>query len=242
MYKKLELLPAIDIKDGRAVRLVQGELGATTTYGFPLEVAKEFAANGAEWIHLVDLDAAFGLGKNTDLLEEVIKSVELKVELSGGIRDDESLLRALSTGCARVNLGTAALENPDWTARVISTYGDRIAVGLDVRGHTLAGRGWTKEGGNLFETIQRLDSDGCSRYIVTDVAKDGTLKGPNFDLLREVCAATDRPIVASGGISSLNDLQELRVLTEIGLEGAIVGKALYDNAFTLYEAIRVTSA
>ena len=241
MYKKLELLPAIDVKDGRAVRLVQGELGATTMYGLPLEVAKEFATHGAEWIHLVDLDAAFGLGKNTDVIEELIKSVELQVELSGGIRDDESLQRALSTGCARVNLGTAALENPDWTARVISEYGDRIAVGLDVRGHTLAARGWTKAGGNLFETINRLDGHGCSRYIVTDVAKDGTLNGPNFDLLQEVCAATDRPIVASGGISSLKDLQDLRALTEIGVEGAIVGKALYASAFTLEEAIRVTT-
>ena len=241
MYKKLELLPAIDVKDGRAVRLVQGELGATTMYGLPLEVAKEFAAHGAEWIHLVDLDAAFGLGKNTDVIEELIKSVELQVELSGGIRDDESLRRALSTGCARVNLGTAALENPDWTSKVISQYGDLIAVGLDVRGHTLAARGWTKAGGNLFETIKRLDGHGCSRYIVTDVAKDGTLNGPNFDLLKEVCAATDRPIVASGGISSLKDLQDLRALTEIGVEGAIVGKALYASAFTLEEAIWVTS-
>ncbi|MEJ0014760.1 MAG: bifunctional 1-(5-phosphoribosyl)-5-((5-phosphoribosylamino)methylideneamino)imidazole-4-carboxamide isomerase/phosphoribosylanthranilate isomerase PriA [Actinomycetota bacterium] len=241
MTQKLELLPAIDVKDGLAVRLVQGELSATSQYGKPLEVAAEFVAAGAEWIHLVDLDAAFGLGSNASLLEEVIKSVDLKVELSGGIRDDESLRRALATGCARVNLGTAALENPEWTAKVISEFGDRIAVGLDVRGHTLAARGWTKEGGDLFETIERLDRDGCSRYIVTDVAKDGTLKGPNLDLLREVCAATSKPIVASGGVSTLADLIALRELTSIGIEGAIVGKALYAGAFTLPEAIEVTS-
>ena len=237
--QKLELLPAIDVKDGMAVRLVQGELYATSKYGKPLEVAAEFVAAGAEWIHLVDLDAAFGIGSNAELLEEVIKSVDLKVELSGGIRDDQSLRRALATGCTRVNLGTAALENPEWTAKVIAEFGDRIAVGLDVRGHTLAARGWTSEGGNLFETIERLERDGCSRYIVTDVAKDGTLRGPNLDLLREVCAVTDKPVVASGGVSSLDDLIAIRGLTTIGVEGAIVGKALYAGAFTLPEALEV---
>ena len=239
MNKKLELLPAIDVKDGLAVRLVQGELSETSKYGHPLEVAAEFVEAGAEWIHLVDLDAAFGLGSNAELLEKVIKSVDLKVELSGGIRDDESLRRALATGCTRVNLGTAALENPEWTAKVISEFGDRIAVGLDVRGHTLAARGWTQEGGNLFETIERLERDGCSRYIVTDVAKDGTLKGPNLELLRVVCAVTQKPVVASGGVSSLDDLIAIRGLTEIGVEGAIVGKALYAGAFTLPAALEV---
>ncbi len=238
---KLELLPAIDVKDGMAVRLVQGELSATSKYGKPLEVAAEFVTAGAEWIHLVDLDAAFGIGNNSALLEEVIKSVDLKVELSGGIRDDESLRRALATGCTRINLGTAALENPEWTAKVISEFGDRIAVGLDVRGHTLAARGWTQEGGDLFETIARLERDGCSRYIVTDVAKDGTLKGPNLELLREVCAVTSKPVVASGGVSSLEDLIAIRALTPIGVEGAIVGKALYAGAFTLPQALQVAS-
>ena len=198
-------------------------------------------AAGAEWIHLVDLDAAFGTGTNAALLESVIKSVNLKVELSGGIRDDESLRRALATGCTRVNLGTAALENPDWTAKVIAEFGERIAVGLDVRGHTLAARGWTQEGGNLFETLERLERDGCSRYIVTDVAKDGTLQGPNLELLREVCAATNKPVVASGGVSSLEDLIAIRALTEIGVEGAIVGKALYAGAFTLPQALEVAN-
>ena len=239
MFSRLELLPAIDVKDGLAVRLVQGELSATSEYGQPMEVAAEFVAAGAEWIHLVDLDAAFGIGSNAELLEEVIKSVELKVELSGGIRDDDSLRRALATGCTRVNLGTAALENPDWTAKVISEFGDRIAVGLDVRGHTLAARGWTQDGGDLFSTIERLERDGCSRYIVTDVAKDGTLKGPNLELLREVCAATAKPVVASGGVSSLEDLLAIRSLTSIGVEGAIVGKALYAGAFTLQDALMV---
>jgi len=236
---RLELLPAIDVKGGKAVRLVQGELSAESQYGDPREVALEFLAAGAEWIHLVDLDAAFGIGSNAELLEEVIKSVDLRVELSGGIRDDASLRRALATGCERVNLGTAALEDPEWTAKAISEFGDRIAVGLDVRGHTLAARGWTREGGDLFETIERLDRDGCSRYIVTDVAKDGTLTGPNLELLKEVCAATSKPVVASGGVSSLADLQAIKSLTGIGVEGAIVGKALYAGAFTLHEAIEV---
>ena len=234
---KLELLPAIDVKDGRAVRLVQGELSKESAYGQPLEVAQEFVAAGAEWIHLVDLDAAFGIGSNAELLAQVIASVSIKVELSGGIRDDASLRRALDTGCARVNLGTAALEDPIWTSKVIREFGDRIAVGLDVRGHTLAARGWTSEGGELFETLKRLDGDGCARYIVTDVAKDGTLTGPNLKLLREVCAATSKPVVASGGVSSLKDLCDIRALTGIGVEGAIVGKALYAGAFTLQEAL-----
>jgi len=241
LNSKLELLPAIDVKGGLAVRLVQGELSKESTYGAPLEVAREFVEAGAEWIHLVDLDAAFGIGSNADLLAEVIASVDIKVELSGGIRDDESLRKALATGCKRVNLGTAALENPEWTAKVISEFGDRIAVGLDVRGHTLAARGWTKEGGDLFETLERLDRNGCSRYIVTDVAKDGTLTGPNLELLREVCAATKQPVVASGGVSKLQDLIDLRELTSIGVEGAIVGKALYAGAFTLPQALEVAS-
>lgn len=239
--KKLELLPAVDVKDGRAVRLVQGALDKESIYGAPLEVALEFQAAGAEWLHLVDLDAAFGRGSNATLLAEVVASLDIKVELSGGIRDDESLKRALATGCTRVNLGTAALEDPEWTAKVIRQYGDRIAVGLDVRGTTLAARGWTKEGGELFETIARLDRDGCSRYIVTDVAKDGTLTGPNLELLKSVCAATKAPVVASGGVSSLADIAAIAQLVEIGVEGSIVGKALYAGAFTLPEALAVAN-
>ena len=236
----LELLPAVDVKDGRAVRLVQGELAQESVYGAPLEVALEFQAAGAEWLHLVDLDAAFGRGSNAELLAEVVGVLDIKVELSGGIRDDESLRRALATGCTRVNLGTAALEDPEWTARVIGEFSDRIAVGLDVRGHVLAARGWTKEGGDLFETLSRLDKDGCARYVVTDVTKDGTLAGPNLDLLKSVCAATSKPVVASGGISSLVDIQALCDLNSTGVEGAIIGKALYAGAFTLQEALKVT--
>ncbi len=236
----LELFPAVDVKDGRAVRLVQGELDKESIYGAPLDVALEFQAAGAEWLHLVDLDAAFGRGENSALLAEVVGRLDIKVELSGGIRDDESLKRALATGCRRVNLGTAALEDPEWTARVIAEHGDRIAVGLDVRGHTLAARGWTKEGGDLFETLERLDRDGCARYVVTDVAKDGTLAGPNIELLKSVCFATTKPVIASGGISSLDDIAALAALRNVGVEGAIVGKALYAGKFTLQEALRTS--
>jgi phosphoribosylformimino-5-aminoimidazole carboxamide ribotide isomerase/phosphoribosylanthranilate isomerase len=238
---KLELLPAVDVKDGRAVRLVQGELDKESIYGAPLEVALEFQAAGAEWLHLVDLDAAFGRGSNATLLAEVVSALDIKVELSGGIRDDESLKRALATGCTRVNLGTAALEDPEWTAKVIAQHGDRIAVGLDVRGTTLAARGWTKEGGELFETLERLDRNGCSRYIVTDVAKDGTLTGPNLELLKSVCAATSAPVVASGGVSSLADIAAIAALVELGVEGSIVGKALYAGAFTLQQALAIAN-
>lgn len=154
--RKLELLPAVDVRGGKAVRLVRGELSAETQYGAPLEAALAFQDAGAEWIHLVDLDAAFGTGSNHELLREVISKLQLKVELSGGIRDEASLTKALATGCERINLGTAALESPEWTASVIARYGEQIAVGLDVRGRTLAARGWTKEGGDLFETLARL--------------------------------------------------------------------------------------
>jgi len=236
---RLQLLPAVDVAGGVAVRLVQGEAGSETSYGDPLDAALAWQSAGAEWIHLVDLDAAFGRGSNRDLLAAVVKAVDVQVELSGGIRDDESLAAAMATGCVRVNLGTAALEDPDWTRRAIARYGDRVAVGLDVRGTTLAARGWTREGGDLWETLARLDADGCSRYVVTDVTKDGTLRGPNADLLREVCSRTDRPVVASGGVATLADLQVLRELVPLGVEGAIVGKALYAGAFTLEQAIEV---
>jgi len=238
---KLILLPAVDVRGGKAVRLVRGELSAESQYGEPLEVAMAFQNAGAEWIHLVDLDAAFGTGENQDLLREVISKLDVKVELSGGIRDESSLNRALATGCSRINLGTAALESPEWTASVIAKHGERIAVGLDVRGRTLAARGWTKDGGDLFETLARLDSEGCARYVVTDVNKDGTLQGPNLELLKQVCAATNKPVIASGGVSSLDDLKKLKELVGIGVEGAIVGKALYAGAFTLEEALLVSS-
>jgi 1-(5-phosphoribosyl)-5-[(5-phosphoribosylamino)methylideneamino] imidazole-4-carboxamide isomerase/N-(5'phosphoribosyl)anthranilate isomerase len=239
--KKLILLPAVDVKGGQAVRLVRGELANQSNYGAPLDAALDFQSSGAEWIHLVDLDAAFGTGSNHEILADVIKKLDIKVELSGGIRNEDSLKRALDTGCERINLGTAALEDPEWTASVVSRFGERIAVGLEVRGHTLAARGWTKEGGDLFETIERLDRDGCSRYVVTDVNKDGTLQGPNLALLKEVCSATNRPVIASGGVSTLDDLRALRELTEIGVEGSIVGKALYAGSFTLQEALAVSS-
>ena len=237
---ELILLPAVDVRDGKAVRLFQGELNQESQYGSPLDVALEFQSAGAEWIHLVDLDAAFGIGSNYDLINDVISKLDVKVELSGGIRDNQSLQRALATGCHRINLGTAALENPEWTARIIGDHGERIAVGLDVRGHTLAARGWTKEGGDLFETIERLDRDGCARYVVTDVTKDGTLRGPNLELLKEVCAVTRTPIIASGGVSQLDDLRALRELSALGVEGAIVGKALYAGAFTIQAALEVS--
>ncbi len=236
---RLQLLPAVDVAGGLAVRLVQGEAGSETSYGDPLDAALAWAAAGAEWVHLVDLDAAFGRGSNHALLADVVGRLDVAVELSGGIRDDASLEAALATGCRRVNLGTAALEDPDWTASVITRHGDRIAVGLDVRGTTLAARGWTQDGGDLWETLERLDRDGCARYVVTDVTKDGTLRGPNLELLREVCTRTSAPVVASGGVSSLDDLAALRTLVPLGVEGAIVGKALYARAFTLPEALDV---
>jgi phosphoribosylanthranilate isomerase len=233
----LNLLPAVDVTGGRAVRLVQGLMGSETAYGDPLDAALAWQQGGASWIHLVDLDAAFGRGSNADLLAGVVRRMDVAVELSGGIRDEDSLARALGTGCARVNIGTAALENPDWVRSVIARHGDRIAVGLDVRGTRLAARGWTADGGDLYQTLDRLNAEGCARYVVTDVLKDGTLRGPNLDLLRSVCARTTAPVVASGGVSSLADLRAIASLVPLGVEGAIVGTALYEGAFTLAEAL-----
>jgi 1-(5-phosphoribosyl)-5-[(5-phosphoribosylamino)methylideneamino] imidazole-4-carboxamide isomerase/N-(5'phosphoribosyl)anthranilate isomerase len=241
MSNYLELLPAVDVADGKAVRLTQGEAGSETDYGSPLEAAQTWIEAGAEWIHLVDLDAAFGRGDNRKIIQEVVDACKgVKIELSGGIRDDASLEAALSAGATRVNLGTAALENPDWTEQVIAKYGQQIAVGLDVRGTTLAARGWTQEGGELFDVLDRLEGAGCARYVVTDVTKDGTLKGPNIELLKQVMEKTNKPVVASGGISTLEDIKALSELVPLGLEGAILGKALYAKRFTLEQALELT--
>lgn len=237
----LTLLPAVDVAGGQAVRLVRGESGTATDYGDPLEAALAWQAAGAEWIHLVDLDAAFGRGHNRDLLAEIVHAVDVRVELAGGIRDDESLAAALAAGAERVVLGTAALEQPEWCARVIADHGHRVAVALDVRGRTLAARGWTRDGGDLFEALDRLDAQGCARYIVTDVTRDGTLTGPNLDLLRAVAAHTSRPVIASGGVASLDDVRRIAELAPLGVDGAIVGKALYAGAFTLGEAKAVAA-
>ncbi len=234
---RLELLPAVDVRDGRAVQLQQGISGSGWDFGDPLQAARAWQEQGAEWIHLVDLDAAFGEGSNRELLADIVGRLDLKVELSGGIRDEDSLTAALDSGCARVNLGTAALEHPEWTARAIAEHGDRIAVGLDVRGTTLAARGWTREGGDLWETLARLNSEGCTRYVVTDVAKDGMLAGPNLQLLRDVCAATSAKVVASGGVTTREDVVALRELVPVGVEGAIIGSALYKGTVTLSEAL-----
>jgi phosphoribosylanthranilate isomerase len=238
----LHLLPAVDVADGQAVRLVQGAAGSETAYGDPLDAALAWQADGATWIHLVDLDAAFGRGSNADLLADVVGRLDVQVELSGGIRDDESLRRALATGAARVNIGTAALEDPQWCDRICGEYGDRVAIGLDVRGRTLSARGWTRDGGDLWEVLERLDKAGASRYVVTDITKDGTMRGPNLDLLREVCARTDSPVIASGGVSTLDDLRALATLESAGVEGVIAGKALYAGAFTVAEALAVLAA
>jgi phosphoribosyl isomerase A len=236
------LLPAVDVAGGQAVQLIQGRAGSERQFGDPRAAAQRWQDAGAEWIHLVDLDAAFGRGHNTEILTELTQHLRLNVELSGGIRDDDSLERALATGCARVNVGTAALERPEWCAEAIEYYGERIAVSLDVRGRRLAARGWTREGGDLMETLDRLNRAGCARYVVTDVNSDGMLSGPNTDLLRQVCGATDAPVVASGGISTLTDVVALAEMVQLGVEGAIIGTALYVGNFTLEEALRAAAS
>ena len=240
MSDYLELLPAVDITEGRAVQLAQGVAGSERVYGDPVAAARRWQDAGAEWLHLVDLDAAFGRGTNRELQAEIVGALDIKVEMSGGIRDDESLEAALATGCTRVNIGTAALEQPEWCAKIIAEHGDRVAIGLDVRGRTLAARGWTRDGGDLYEVLTRLDSEGSARYVVTDVNKDGMLAGPNLQLLRDVCAATDAPVVASGGVTTLDDVRALMDLVPLGVEGAIAGTALYEGRFTLEDALALT--
>ncbi|NOX30287.1 MAG: bifunctional 1-(5-phosphoribosyl)-5-((5-phosphoribosylamino)methylideneamino)imidazole-4-carboxamide isomerase/phosphoribosylanthranilate isomerase PriA [Actinobacteria bacterium] len=240
MADYLELLPAVDVRGGQAVQLGRGAVGTEKVLGDPIAAALDWQARGAEWIHLVDVDAAYGQGNNRSLLAEIIGRLDVAVELSGGIRDDESLTAAMATGCRRLIVGTDALDRREWCAKAIAEFGDRVAVGLDVRGSTLSPRGQDREGGDLYDVLGRLDSEGCVRYVVTDVDKDGMLQGPNLDLLRDVCAATDRPLVASGGVTKLSDLQALQGLLDAGVEGAIIGAALYERRFTLEEALSQT--
>ncbi|AZZ39496.1 bifunctional 1-(5-phosphoribosyl)-5-((5-phosphoribosylamino)methylideneamino)imidazole-4-carboxamide isomerase/phosphoribosylanthranilate isomerase PriA [Acidipropionibacterium jensenii] len=239
MTEELILLPAVDVQDGQAVQLQQGVAGTQKVFGDPLEAARRWQTQGAQWIHLVDLDAAFGRGSNTELIRRVVGEMGINVEVSGGIRDQASLDAALAAGASRVNIGTAALENPQWCDEAVAQFGDRVAIGLDVRGDRLAARGWTQEGGRLLEVLARLEEAGCRRYVVTDVNSDGMLTGPNYELLGQVCARTQGKVVASGGISTLEDLRRLRGLVPIGVEGAIVGTALYLGNFTLPDAMTV---
>lgn len=241
MSTPLELLPAVDVQDGQAVRLVQGAYGTATNYGDPFDAAMGWQQAGAEWLHLVDLDAAFGHGNNREIIHRITSELGIKIELSGGLRDDASLEEALQMGATRVNLGTAALENPEWTASVIQKYGDQIAIGLDVRGEKLATRGWVEEGGNLWDVLEQLETAGCARYVVTDITKDGTLTGPNTDLLTKIAQQTGKPVIASGGISTLDDIAQLAGMVDHGIEGAIIGKALYAGQFTLQQALQVAA-
>lgn len=241
MTSPLELLPAVDIQDGQAVRLVQGEYGTATNYGDPFDAAMSWQQAGAQWLHLVDLDAAFGHGNNREIIQRITGELGIQIELSGGLRDDASLAEALEMGATRVNLGTAALENPAWTAKVIEQYGDKIAVGLDVRGEKLATRGWVEEGGNIWDVLGQLEAAGCARYVVTDITKDGTLTGPNTDLLLQIAQQTGKPVIASGGISTLEDIATLAGMVDQGIEGCIIGKALYAGQFKLEQALQVAA-
>lgn len=237
----MDFLPAIDLADGQAVRLHQGVAGTEKSYGDPVEIAAEFAQQGAQWLHLVDLDAAFGRGSNAPLVRRIVReNPALKVEVSGGLRSDEAIEAMLQAGAVRVNLGTAAIENPTWCGVAIARFGGAIAVGLDVKNNRVASRGWEKTGPDVFQVLARLEDQGCARYVVTDVSRDGTLAGPAVELLRDVCAHTSAPVVASGGVASVADLRTLRSLGEDAcpnLEGVISGKALYEGRFTIAQAL-----
>jgi 1-(5-phosphoribosyl)-5-[(5-phosphoribosylamino)methylideneamino] imidazole-4-carboxamide isomerase/N-(5'phosphoribosyl)anthranilate isomerase len=235
----LVLLPAVDVAGGRAVRPARAG-GGDEVVGDPLRTALELRDAGAEWLHVVDLDAAFGRGGNRELLAEIVRRLDVPVQLSGGVRDDETLEAALATGCARVNVAASALDRLDWVADVVGRYGDRVTVAVDVRGTRLEPRGSTGAGGvDWAGVVDRLDAAGCRRYVVTDVERDGTLHGPNLRLLADVVTRTGGAVVASGGVASLDDL---RAIAAAGVEAAVVGKALYVGAFTLPEALAALRA
>lgn len=231
------LLPAVDIRGGRCVRLVQGDFDRETVYDEdPIAVAKRYASEGAAWLHVVDLDAALeGVPRNRDVVAELIRAVDVPVQCSGGIRDTEAVDAASRAGAARVVLGTGAIRDPAFVTGAVERHGSFVAVGLDVRGSILQARGWTEEAGELWPTLERLVATGVDRFVVTDVARDGMLEGPNLDLLRDVMTRSRKPVVASGGVSSVDDL---RAIAALGAEACIVGKALYAGRFTLLEALR----
>jgi phosphoribosyl isomerase A len=230
------LLPAVDVAGGRSARR-DVHPGGGETYADALQSALGYQDAGADWVHLVDLDAAFGRGSNTGLLADIVARLDIEVQLSGGIRDAESLRLALHSGCARANLSSAAVADPQWCADAIAEHGERIAVSLDVRGATLAPRGEGRTGGSLLEALAWLEAAGCPRYVVTDVTRDATLDGPNLELLAAVCAHVSHPVIASGGIGSLDDLRRLHALASTGVEGAVVGQALRAGVFTLPAAL-----
>jgi phosphoribosyl isomerase A len=238
------LYPAVDIKDGRAVRLTQGRADEETVYGEdPVAVAQRFVDAGTSWLHVVDLDAAFtGEPRNRHLIEGIVEATGCRVQASGGVRTVADVQAALAYGAERVVIGTMALSEPTFVAEVLDLVGPRIAVGLDARGTTLQARGWTEEAGELFEALTCFTEMGVPRFVYTDVAKDGMLAGPNVEMLRRVADATSAHVTASGGVSSLDDLDQLAECHE-RVDAAIVGKALYSGAFTLEEALtRVTGA
>lgn len=236
----LTLYPAVDIKDGRAVRLTQGRADQETVYDAdPVAAAQRFADAGSEWLHVVDLDAAFtGEPRNRHLIERIVEATGCRVQASGGVRTLDDVEASLGYGAERVVIGTMALTNPDFVREVLDTVGPRIAVGLDARGSVLQARGWTEEAGDLFDAIEQFSAMGVPRFVYTDVARDGMLQGPNVEMLTKVADATDAHVTASGGVSSLEDLRILAGCHE-RVDAAIVGKALYADAFTIDEALAV---
>lgn len=231
----LEFLPAIDIKNGKSVRLKKADLNSAEQHESPSSVLSDFVAKGAKWVHLVDLDAAFKTGSNSELIQDLIEASPIKIQLSGGIVDEHSLHKALSTKANRINIATAALQNIDWVVKAIKSNSERLTIGLDIDNGVLVARGSGEVIGDPFEFIKTLDMAGCKRYVVTDNSTDGELNGPNLDLLEKVLKSTKSKIIASGGISKLSDLKDLR---EMGLDGVIVGKALYVGAIEISAAIK----
>ncbi len=240
-HSSFELLPAIDVSKGLSVR--PGNESSQESFGSPMDIASDWIASGANWIHLVDLDAAYGTGENRKLISEVVSLCSgIQVQVSGGIRDEESLTAALQTGATRVNLATSALMDMPWVESAISNYGQKISVSLDVSDSRLVARGSGEDVGELELVLKQLDGFGCARYVVTDVKRDGSLNGPNLELLEQVLSQTPKPIIASGGISKLSDLEDLVTLSRKGLAGAILGKALYVGRFSLQQALEVTQS
>jgi phosphoribosylanthranilate isomerase len=234
--KVMDLYPAVDIKSGKAARLTKGQIDSTENFGDPAEVVNQFIEAGSKWIHLVDLDAAFGTGTNKEIIKEITSFPNIAFQLSGGINNQTSLDFAISTNANQINLATSALHDLKWVEEVMQKYGSRLSVSLDVDAgsNQLIARGSGDNLGNLFQMIKRLDSIGCHRYILTDINADGALTGSNFDLIEKVTAVTDAAIISSGGVSSIDDLLKLR---ELQIAGVVLGKALYGGQIDLVSAL-----
>jgi phosphoribosylformimino-5-aminoimidazole carboxamide ribotide isomerase len=230
------VIPAIDLRRGRCVRLFRGDVEAETVYDDdPVEVARRFEADGARRLHVVDLDAARGEGSNRGVVKDICRSVAVPVQLGGGIRDIEAIEQALADGAARAILGTAAALDPGFVAEAVERVDGKVAVAVDVRDGRVMTHGWRQAGPRVEDAVPALEAAGAPRFLVTSIARDGTMDGPDLALYERLLELTDRPVIASGGVRVADDVWALRAL---GLEACVVGKAMYAGTLRMQEVVR----